>query len=52
MPTEEDSEKVFVSTSISLKKYQYEWVKSKPSFNLSGFVQERLDELIKNDGAV
>jgi len=51
MAIEEDPNETVITT-ITLKKYQRDWVKSKPSFNLSGFVQERLDELIKNDGTV
>jgi len=36
-------------TNITLRKYQYEWIKKHKSFNFSGFVQESIDKLIKRD---
>jgi hypothetical protein len=49
MATEED-QKETVTTTITLMRYQREWLNKKKSFNLSGFVQEQLDKLIENDG--
>lgn len=35
--------------NITLRKYQYEWIKKHKSFNFSGFVQESIDKLIKEE---
>ena len=36
-------------TNITLRKYQYEWIKKHKSFNFSGFVQESIDKLIEQE---
>ena len=35
--------------NITLRKYQYEWIKKHKSFNFSGFVQESIDKLIRKE---
>lgn len=36
-------------TNITLRRYQYEWIKKHKAFNFSGFVQESIDKLIKQE---
>lgn len=43
------TESRYVKTSISLTKEQMEWVHKHPSLNLSGLLQEAIDEEIEQE---
>ncbi len=37
---------------ITIREDQDEWIREHKSVNFSGFIQEKLDELIKRDGEI
>jgi len=47
---DKELKKDIVSTTIYLRKNQMDWIRDNESFNLSGFVREKIDELMKKEG--
>lgn len=46
---EKDDE--LINSGVKIRKYQLDWLARHESFNLSGFVREKLDEVIKESEA-
>ena len=45
----ETERRKMVSTSVTIRQDQEKWLSKKQSFNLSGFVREKIDEEVKKE---